>query len=41
MEQVRALGVTEMQGFHFSRPRPIEHINRLLSPEILPVAKYA
>jgi EAL domain-containing protein (putative c-di-GMP-specific phosphodiesterase class I) len=41
MEQVRGLGVTEMQGFHFSRPRPIEHINRLLSPEVLPVAKYA
>jgi EAL domain-containing protein (putative c-di-GMP-specific phosphodiesterase class I) len=41
MEQVRGLGVAEMQGFHFSRPRPIEHINRLLSPEVLPVAKYA
>ena len=41
MELVRSLGVTEMQGFHFSRPRPIEHINQLLSPLRARATRYA
>ena len=41
MEQVRLLGCTEMQGYYFSRPRPVEHINRLLSREDIRPAKIA
>jgi EAL domain-containing protein (putative c-di-GMP-specific phosphodiesterase class I) len=29
---LRSLGCTEMQGFLFSRPRPVAEIRTLLSP---------
>jgi diguanylate cyclase (GGDEF)-like protein len=35
MDRVRKLGVTEMQGFHFSRARPAAYIARLLSADTL------
>jgi EAL domain-containing protein (putative c-di-GMP-specific phosphodiesterase class I) len=41
MEQVRLLGCTEMQGYYFSRPRPVEHINRLLNRDDVRPAKIA
>ena len=41
MERVRQLGCTEMQGFYFSRPRPIQYINRLLQRDIPLPAKIA
>jgi diguanylate cyclase (GGDEF)-like protein len=33
MERVRKLGCTEMQGFYFSRARPVEFITKLLNAE--------
>ncbi len=33
MDRVQKLGCTEMQGFHFSRARPVEFITRLLQSE--------
>jgi diguanylate cyclase (GGDEF)-like protein len=33
MDRVRKLGVTEMQGFYFSRARPADFITKLLSAE--------
>ncbi len=41
MDQVRRLGCTEMQGFYFSRPRPAEHIDRLLGLEPMRQVKSA
>ena len=38
MEEVRKLGCTEMQGYYFSRPRPIGHIDRLLNGNPAPAA---
>ncbi len=40
-EQVRALGCTEMQGFLFSRPLPVEQLSLLLEPYRVPLARSA
>jgi EAL domain-containing protein (putative c-di-GMP-specific phosphodiesterase class I) len=35
MDRVRKLGVTEMQGFYFSRARPADFITRLLASDTI------
>ena len=38
MQQVQALGCTEMQGYLFSRPQPLDAVTKLL---VRPIARRA